>query len=91
MVFLFFSNRYTVEETIIKMNSQVQVDMLHCWKCRKCIANLDCLISDQATDLFEVSKDIFYRLLSMFIYFTGILEVKIALFVRFVSGRIVPF
>ncbi|XP_066474299.1 E3 ubiquitin-protein ligase RNF180 isoform X2 [Tiliqua scincoides] len=35
------------------MNSQGQVDMLRCWKCRKYIANLDCLIKDQATDLFE--------------------------------------
>lgn len=54
MLVLFVSNRYTVEESRIKMNSHV--DMLRCWKCRKCIANLDCLIKDQATELFEVSK-----------------------------------
>ncbi|XP_033020333.1 E3 ubiquitin-protein ligase RNF180 isoform X1 [Lacerta agilis] len=33
------------------MNSQGQGDMLRCWKCRKYVANSDCLINDQTTDL----------------------------------------
>lgn len=57
MLFLFDSNRYTVQRTRVKMNSQVQGDMLRCWKCRKYVANSDCLINDQTADLvFEVSK-----------------------------------
>ncbi|XP_020639388.3 E3 ubiquitin-protein ligase RNF180 isoform X1 [Pogona vitticeps] len=35
------------------MNNQGQVDMLCCWKCRKYIANTDCPITDQTTDLCE--------------------------------------
>ncbi|XP_061475078.1 E3 ubiquitin-protein ligase RNF180 isoform X2 [Rhineura floridana] len=35
------------------MNSQGQVDMLRCWKCRKYVANSDCLMKDQTGDLFE--------------------------------------
>ncbi|XP_062984091.1 E3 ubiquitin-protein ligase RNF180 [Elgaria multicarinata webbii] len=35
------------------MNSQGQVDMFHCCKCRKYVANSDCLIKDRNADLFE--------------------------------------
>lgn len=55
MLFLFVFHRNTDQGIKVKMNNQGQVDMLRCWKCRKYIDNTDCIITDQTTDLFEVS------------------------------------
>uniref|UniRef100_A0A8D0E417 E3 ubiquitin-protein ligase RNF180 n=2 Tax=Salvator merianae TaxID=96440 RepID=A0A8D0E417_SALMN len=43
----------TDQVTRINMDTQEQVDILRCWKCRKYIANSNCLVKEQTIDLFQ--------------------------------------